>query len=329
MTQGSFRQENQKGPNTSQAGNGANININNYINASPSDTSTEKNPTEDAPDTEPHAEPTSEPTGCGVPLVIIAAIIILIIVLAVNGGEDEPQVSEPYPVGVSKELVLKPVLDKIYNCAKEPVLAPRTCLQSASSLERTSKVRWSVHGYPTDGANVHFDGQSFTIEGTAVMSVRFREWTTDRYEVHIIPYRAKVFQDAGKLLLGSIVEIDEIPSAVKKQEPALKWEDIQAQVRATFDKCASSKSAPMPPGCPDDGSQRADDATWKLESNPLLNAIKEFDETTGIIHVLGSYSIYLDGVNFFGRVQGSQSGDYDAWVIFGNAGIEVLDIRHD
>ncbi|SDM17659.1 hypothetical protein [Nonomuraea jiangxiensis] len=331
MAQESFRQENQEGPNVSQNSNsGQNIYITNIQQPT---TPTEETAPEEPPEaeTKPELEPEPGPEGCGWVLIVIAVIVGLIILVALlnNGDEGEPESSKPYPAGVTNEKILQPVSDTIYNCAKEPVLAPRTCPQKATSIEEVSKVRWSVHGYPTDGADIQFDGSTFTVDGTAVLSIRFREGSTDRYEVHIVPYRAKVFLDSGQLRLGSIVKLDDISSRVKKQEPALAWEDIKTQVRAAFDRCASSKQAPMPPGCPNNRRYDADDAIWTLESNPVLNAVKEFDETTGVIHALGSYSIHLDGVNFFGRVQGSQAGDYDAWVIFGDTGIEVLDIRHE
>ncbi|MEV4250803.1 hypothetical protein AB0J63_46340 [Streptosporangium canum] len=319
MAQESFRQENKAGPNISQSGDGQNITVN--INT----------PSQTAPPSEKDdSEEVSEGGGCGlVAAALVFAVILLIIILA-NGGEDEPPPGKPWPTGISRDTILQPIADKIYNCSMEAVLAPRTCPQSSSSVAQASKIRWSIHGYPTDGANIRFDGRSFIVDGTAVTSVRFRESSKNRYKVHIIPYRAVVYKDAEGLRLGSLVQVNEVSDKVNKKKLSPEWGDLKAQVRSAFDKCTSSKRAPMPPGCPQSPDvPSTDDSIWTLEADPLLNTDQSFDDNTGIIHVRGSYSIHLEGVGFWGRVNKTQSGDYDAWVAVGDSGIEVLDIRHD
>ncbi|WP_143736985.1 hypothetical protein [Microbispora sp. GKU 823] len=226
-------------------------------------------------------------------------------------------------------MILQPVAEKILNCAKETVLAPRTCPQRTSSIARASHVRWSVHGQPADGSSISYDGRSFRVEGAAIMTVRFRESSDEKYEVHVIPYQAAVYQDKGQLRLGSLTETGDISEKVNKRKPVAAWADVQTQVRAAFDRCISSDHSPMPPGCPNDPNVTStDESIWTLESDPLLNAVAEFDDDTGITHVRGSYSAHLDGIGFFGRVEETQSGDYDARVVIGDTGAEVLDIRH-
>jgi hypothetical protein len=321
MSQDSYRQENEKGLNVSHSGDG-HIYINHGISVDKSE------PEESRQLQEESAEGTE--SGCGPAAFILLALVALVIIALTARCGTEPEPGKPWPSGISRGMILQPIAEKIANCSKEAVLEPRGCPQSSSASE-ASEVHWTVHGDPVDGAEIKFDGRSFSVYGVAVMTVRYRRSSADFYKLHITPYRASVFQDSGRLGVGSIVRKGEASPNIQKRQATAKWADVKTAVRERFNQCLASKLEPMPPGCPK-GAADGDtgDPLRNLESDPLLNATSEFDKLTGITHIRGSYSIHIDTENFFGaRVQVTQSGDYDAAVIISSIGIEVLDIHHE
>ncbi|MGN9840862.1 hypothetical protein ACTMTI_22340 [Nonomuraea sp. H19] len=325
MTQESYRQENERGSNSFQHGTN---NINNIsVDNAAAGTGQDAEGTEDAAD-----DSAKKPSLRFFFVPLIAIAILGVIIEIANGGSTPPSPAaaprKPWPSGISREMLLASVAEKLTHCAKEPVLEPRNCPQHVYA-QRAERVRWSLHGYPVDGADIGFDGRKFVVTGVAVMSVTYKDSDVEIFRPAILPYQAVVYQERNQIKLGSIVELKATPEIVAKRQSGRSSDVINEVVRNAFYACVSVNYSPMPQRCPQTGlTPSTENTAWELESDPLLNASHEFDDDTGILHIRGSYSAFMDGTNWFGRHQLSQAGDYDAWVLIDDSKIEVLDILH-
>jgi hypothetical protein len=326
VTQESYRQKNEGGgPNSFQRGkNNINVNIN---------VDSPAGADHDIEDAEGASDDSAKKPSSGFFLVPLIAIAILVLIVGIANGGNAPTSptaapSKPWPPGVSREMLVAPVAEKLVNCAKEPVLEPRNCPQHAYA-QRAERVRWSLHGYPVDGAYIHYDGRNFEITGVAVMSVTYKDPDSEIFLPVLLPYKAVVYQERNQIKFGSIIELNAIPKEVTKRQTEKSPDAINEIVRNAFDTCVSVDYSPMPQRCPQTGvTPSTENTTWELESDPLLNASHDFDDDTGILHVRGSYSAFMDGTNWFGRHRLSQAGNYDAWILIDDTKIEVLDIVH-
>lgn len=149
------------------------------------------------------------------------------------------------------------------------------------------------------------------------------------WQIDIFGYEASVAWNNGHAILPSgiqSVSLDAGPR-VAKHDPHPSWSAVSTAVLAGFRACAASTSTPLPTPCTGIGDQGYD-AKWTLDSNPLANALENFDPSTGIVHVTGSYamseSYKLDIWNT--RETDSFPGNYNAFLILDGTRVTLLQI---
>lgn len=274
--------------------------------------------------------------GGGAFLFFLVAGIVGLFIWGSLGGNSLPTVrfpshSDRWPVGSSRSLVLGPVTNRLRACSRAPVLSPANCPQSISASDAVaSPTPWRLYGDPADGAHIVFWKNRFYVAGVAVMRATYSDDNGDELSVQIVHYRAILRWLGGAAELSSIraVSASSGPRIVK-HEPLAPWSQLMQAVRASFIKCARSTSAPLPPQCPtEQGSDIiGSKARWRLTDDPLLNATKRFDSSTGLIHVSGSFSLKVTyNVFLLGIQHGSEADNYDATVAVDGPKMTVLQI---
>ena len=273
----------------------------------------------------------------GFGLFLLIAVIIYVINLFSGSGGSAPQFSfparsDPWPTGSTVSTVTAPVISKLEECAKAPVLAPANCPQSEPGYDTGAmSVRWSLHGNATDGARVVFWKHEFYVLGNAVMEVTYTDASSTNYlDIRVVHYLAQLrWQNSH----ASLIRIRAVSAAsgprITKSRPAVTWSQIQGAVRVAFSHCVAVRYAPLPPYCPTDpySGVSGGQVRWHLTSSPLLNAQQSFDPATGLIHVTGSYAMQASyTLPLIGVQRDSQSGNYNAAISVDQGRLNVLQI---
>jgi hypothetical protein len=293
-----------------------------------------------------HEEPASESRASGrqrekaaggVGVFLLIAVIIYVVNLFLGSSSSTPQVSfptrgGPWPTGSTVSAVTAPVVGKLEDCAKAPVLAPANCPQSEPSYYAGAvHVRWSLHGNATEGARIVFWRHEFYVLGNAVMEVTYTDASsTDYIDVRVVHYLAQLTWQNSH---ASLVRIRAVSAAsgprITKSRPAVTWSQVAGAVRVAFNHCVAVRYAPLPPHCPTAPYSGVPNgqARWHLTSNPLLNAQQSFDPASGLIHVIGSYAMDVSySLPLIGIQRGSQSGNYNAMISLDQGRLNVLQI---
>lgn len=281
------------------------------------------------------AERTSRGSGLGV------AVFLLLVfggyVLFADSFESKPSFPSENgqrPAGSNDRAVLKVAVDALRSCAKVAVVKPVNCPQQVDSAFEAdvSQVAWRLHGDAGDGARIVYNGKEgrFHVLGTAVMTVTYRSPLGRKFALLVVNYWARVEWVDGRASLAEIREYDDSPKPpIRKRDPSLSADDVFPLVERAFRRCVSAGSAPMPPECP--ASKRrisADKAKWNLNGSPLVNARVTFDSSSGLIHVVGNYSVTAAySVPLVGPTSQTDSGEYDAVISIDGGKPHVLAIN--
>jgi len=268
--------------------------------------------------------------GSGWIVVLIVLALLIYGASASNEAVQFPAKTAPWPEHSTAQLVETPVVNWLASCANEMVLSPINCPQSASSNgNAVSNVHWTLHGNPSDGAQIRYLNGKFWVLGHAVMTVTYTDSAEgDQRQMDIFGYEATIAWNNNHPTLASLksVGLNAGPSVIE-HDPHLPWSLVSATVLTGFEQCAANKITPMPEQCMGIGSY-GDHAAWRLIGNPLLNARQSFDPATGLVHVTGSYAM-TDAYQlpFFGnRENDSLSGNYDAILSLDGTRISLLQI---
>jgi hypothetical protein len=278
-----------------------------------------------------------ETTAGGVVLFVLIAVIIYVINLLSGSGNSAPQVSfparsGPWPTGATTGAVTAPVVAKLEDCAKAPVLAPVNCPQSEPDYYAGAvDVRWSLHGNATDGAKIVFWRHEFYVLGNAVMEVTYADASNTNYlDVRVVHYLARLrWQNSHASLVGIRAVSAESGPRIIKSRPVVTWSQVAGAVRVAFSHCVAVRHAPLPPYCPTNPYSGAPQgqARWRLTADPLLNAQQSFDPASGLIHVIGSYAMSVSySLPLIGIQRDFQSGNYNATISLDQGRLNVLQI---
>jgi hypothetical protein len=275
----------------------------------------------------------------------IGFVALAIVVLVVYGcynlfrGSSEVKSSFPIengqrPAGSSDQAVLGAALGALNACAKVVALKPVNCPQIVDDFytEDAVQVAWRLHGDPGDGARVVFNGEEgrFHVLGTAVMTVSYKDGQGPRLRLRVVQYWSRVEWAGSQPKVAEIRAYDDTPKpSTEKRNPNLPDNMVFPLVENAFQRCASARSAPMPPECPSSKNPiTVDKAEWKLNGNPLVNARATFDVQSGLIHVKGNYSATVAyKVWLSGATSRTDSGTYDAVISIDNGKPTVLRIQ--
>jgi hypothetical protein len=213
------------------------------------------------------------------------------------------------------------------------VLQPQNCPQQVKDwgAGEATAVTWRIHGVPSDGAAVHYNGEEgrFHVLGTAVMTARYETASGPNLRLRIIQYWARVEWIAGKARLAELRNYDDTPRpATEKRNPQVPDELALSLVRAAFEQCVETRKSQLPPECPDTYSGAGSGKVkWKLNGDPSLNAKPRFEPSTGLIHVAGDYSVTASYKQIFsGATSEPATGKYDAILSVDDGGPKVLRI---
>ncbi|GAA2611746.1 hypothetical protein GCM10010399_48250 [Dactylosporangium fulvum] len=292
---------------------------NNVYNITPA--SAEASPATD----EPSSEDNQTTAGKGVG---VAAFVILLVILGCyNMIKDSPEPKPSFPSengqrpeGSNDQAVLGAALDALRSCVKAPVLKPVHCPQQINDFnaDNAADVAWRLHGDPSDGARVVFNGEEgrFHVLGTAVMTVSYKEAPNQpRFRLRIVHYWARIEWTNNQPRLAEIRAYDDSPRPeTNKRNPYVPDDVAFPLVEQAFQTCAAAKSSPMTPECPASKNPiQSNKAEWKLNGSPLVNAHATFDSPSGLIHVTGNYSItVVYKLWLSGTTSQTETGQYDA-----------------
>jgi hypothetical protein len=269
-------------------------------------------------------------SGAVVVFVIIAVIAYAITSSHSTSNTPFPAKGGPWPRGATVAGVMAPVLSRLKTCARVAVLTPVNCPQSMpDSYGDATGIHWSLHGNPADGAKIVYLNNAFEVAGNAIMKVFYSGIDGNTVSVQTVHYRAQLrWRDGRASLMGIKGVSGAAGPLIRKHKPAITWDQVSKAVRSAFNYCAGSSSAPLPPQCPVDqySGISGSHAHWRLTSDPLLNAQENFDPSSGLIHVTGSYSLSVTYSDILGRQHDSQNGNYEATVSVDGQTIEVLQI---
>ncbi|GAB1690700.1 hypothetical protein [Krasilnikovia sp. M28-CT-15] len=271
-------------------------------------------------------EPEEQPSSSGISpwKWVVGGVLAIIALCSLLPDPPEPKASFPSengtrPAGSSEAAVLAAALGGLRDCAKAPVLVPENCPQQVKDWGSSSAtdVTWRIHGVPGDGAVVVYNGDEgrFHVLGTAVMTASFQTASGPDLRLRVIQYWARVEWIADKARLAELRNYDDTPRpSTEKHDPQVPEEHSRALVREAFEKCAKAKDPALPPECPETYSgATSGKVNWKLNGDPSLNTKPRFEPATGLIHVVGNYSLTASYSQlFFGPTSNSDSGKYDA-----------------
>jgi len=224
--------------------------------------------------------------------------------------------------------ILAPVVAALQTCKQSADLAPENCPQQVSQ-PGASGVVWHLYGDPGAGAEISGGGSDFTVFGVAAMTVNFNDDVGDpQFQVVPADYEAKVSTSGGnatETMLGP--QQDTPPSPIDVPRPPLTNTQLEAVVEAAFASCTATSSPMPPPTCPASDSGAADQhvtGRWSLNGDPWVNSSVTYDNTSGLLHVVGSYSLSFAYTTTDGTSQTDPyMGNYDAQIA-DNAGTPVL-----
>lgn len=239
-----------------------------------------------------------------------------------------PDANSPWPKQSNAYAAMVPVAKWLASCAKERLLSPEYCPQSASSsADNVSNVNWVIHGSPTDGARIEYYDGRFYILGHAVMTVTYDSDAGSQWQMQIVGYEATVAWNDGHATLtsSSAAGLTGGP-AIKKHNPNPSWSVISNAVKAGFRQCAAYKVAPLPSQCPAIGIDGSS-VRWQLMNDPLLVARESFDASTGLVHVTGSFVLSESYSWLFFQRTYTWSGYYDASISVDGTSIRLLQIE--
>lgn len=269
---------------------------------------------------------------------LVATLVFFFIVVAscianlVNKAQNSfPEESGVRPIGSNDRSVKSAVFDKLQSCARAVVLKPQNCPQGAEG-SYAQNVRWHIHGGPIEGAQLAWHEDRFYVRGNAVMTVSYLGFIQEqKFETHIVPFQAEVAWNNSKASVNSIYTVDTISDGVIKKSPiSASEEHVRTVLQEAFGKCAASTVSPMPPECPNGlMAPSISDAVWTFDGDPTLNIRREFDESSGILHVIGSFAATVDYRHdsvFSGQAR-ALYGNYDALIIKDGGVLRVLQIQ--
>lgn len=268
----------------------------------------------------------------GILVVLFIVIASCIASLAEKAKNSFPEEVGIRPLGASERAVKSAVVDKLQSCAQAVVLKPLNCPQSAAGGSRVRSVRWLVHGNPVDGVQFAWHNDRFYVRGNTVMTVSYLDYIQNqKFETQVVAFQAEVAWKDGGATVTRIYAVDAISDgAVKKREFFVSEELARAMLRDFFYKCAASTVSPMPPDCPNTLMvPTIREAVWKFGGDPTLNIRQDFDGSSGILHVVGSFAATVDyrSESIFSGQPRALSGDYDALFIKDNDALRLLQIR--
>ncbi|MEE6306910.1 toll/interleukin-1 receptor domain-containing protein [Plantactinospora veratri] len=256
--------------------------------------------------------------------------------------KDTPEVKSSFPVengirpaGANDEAVLNTTIATLQACSQVKALSPVHCPQSVDDkiTSDVEDVQWRLHGDPKDGALIRYNGEEgrFHVLGTAVMTVSYKEMRGQpRLKLRVVHYWARVEWADSRAKVIEIGRFDDSPKpSTAKRNPNLSEDALRALVRTAFERCASVKSSPMPPECPTGKAPvTSDRAIWTLKGNPTINAQATFDPPSGLIHVVGNYTLTVEYNAFLiGHTSQQEGGEYDATISVDNSKPVVLRIQ--
>lgn len=279
-----------------------------------------------------------ESTGSCLLIVSVVAIIgvIALIGYACSGGKSTsnqfPSRSQPWPKGATAGSVVAPVINRLWACSQAPVLVPVNCPQGETGVSGdVSSVHWSLHGDPGDGAKISYANGQFQVTGNAIMEVTYANSEGGpELAIRVVRYLAYLDWEGRQASLTGITNVN--PNAgpvIAKHPPNVPWGQLKSSVQAAFSRCTSFHTAPLPPECPTESNSQVEgtDVQWWLVGDPLINASEKFDDSSGIIHVTGSFEMGATYSMFLlGQQRGSQSGNYDAELTVDGTKLDVLQI---
>jgi hypothetical protein len=269
----------------------------------------------------------------------IIAIIVVVVILAyscssgsANTSSTFPQRGDTWPKGATASVITAPVVQRLSICASETTASPANCPQSLSdSYSEVSDVRWSLHGNPADGARVIYLNRQFQVAGNAVMAVDYNDYQGSEFALQLVNYRAWVeWNNGNPTLLGITSFSSGVPPTIVKHRPSASWASVTSAVLDAFRQCATYRTAPLPPQCPNDSNSliNGSNAKWQLDNNPLGNAGECFDSSSGLIYVTGSFYMSVSySVTLFGAQQGDMQGNYKASVAIDDGKPVVLQLE--
>ena len=223
-------------------------------------------------------------------LGIIIGVIAVVIVLAyscsngsTNVSSTFPRHGDRWPKGATASAITAPVVQRLTICAHEPTASPSNCPQSLSdSYSDASNVRWSLHGDPADGVRIVYLDHQFQVAGNAVMTVDYNDYEGSKFSLQLVNYHAWVDWNNGKPSLTGITNFSSgVPPTIVKHRPSLSWSSVTSAVLNAFRQCATYRTAPLPPQCPNDSNSPiyGSDAKWQLDNDPLGNAGECYDSS--------------------------------------------------
>ena len=184
---------------------------------------------------------------------------------------------------------------------------------------------------PADGARIVYLDHQFQVAGNAVMTVDYNDYQGSEFSLQLVNYRAWVDWNDGNPSLTGITNFSSgVPPTIVKHRPSLSWPSVTSAVLDAFRQCATYRTAPLPPQCPNDSNSPiyGSDAKWQLDNNPLGNAGECYDSSAGLIHVTGSFYMSVSySETLFGRQHGDLQGNYKASVAIDDGKPVVLRIE--
>jgi hypothetical protein len=283
--------------------------------------------TSPAPD-EPTEDEPPEPAAAGgsgwgfIPIVIVFVLVGWIAQSFFPGPPDLnafPAKDDAWPAGVTRDVLLAPVLASWRSCMQAVVLAPANCPQSTASSQgdKPDTVHWVLHGDPLDGALVRYRTQDhlFHVLGSAVITVTYRSGAGPGFASLSMYYWARVSWSDGKATVPDLIRYDEGEArwTISKRDPGIPPETLKPPVAQGFQRCFAAGTMPMPGECPNpSGDAGQNKATWTPLGDPLVNAKPHFESKFGLIHVIGSYSARVRYDGWFAQQSEVQGGNYDA-----------------
>jgi hypothetical protein len=281
-------------------------------------------PSPDEQDVAEESEDKASPSGTSVWKWVLGGVLAIVAVCSLIPDPPEPKSSLPSengtrPAGSNDAAVLRAALDGLRDCAKAPVLVPENCPQQVKGWESSdaTDVTWRIHGVPDQGAVVVYNGEEgrFHVLGTAVMTVSFQTAAGPDLRLRVIEYWARVEWVAGKARLAELRNYDDTPRpSTEKTDPHVPDEQSRTLVREAFERCVKTKKPALPPECPETYSGASfGKVNWKLNGDPSINTMPKFEPATGLIHVVGNYSVTASYSQLFsGPTSTPESGKYEA-----------------
>ncbi|NUT96490.1 MAG: hypothetical protein HOY78_31125 [Saccharothrix sp.] len=293
---------------------------------------------EDRPDL--HREDDSNPEANGAPKsvhevyvspkLVLGTVLLVVafVILSCLPGPDDKflEDSGKRPVDATGEVVRTAVRAAITDCAKAVVAAPANCPQSEAGAAGKI-VAWSLHGDPVDGLQAAWGEDRFNVRGNAVMSILFEDAWGEKIKTRVIGYSTQVFWRDGQAKVSPIAGLPARIESIRKVVPDVTFDEIRPLVKGVFDDCAKVAQMPFPVRCPEVMIANQGPAVWSFSGDPLVNASMAFEESSGLLHVTGSFASKINyEIRYFGPAEYQFSGDFDALVAVDSGEPRVLQV---